>query len=237
MKISFVIPTYNEHGNIDRLIKKINSITKEHNLTNEIIIVDDNSTDGTIDDVRNLQKTQDNIKLIVRDKLLGIGTAHIDGYNQATGDLIISMDADLQHPPEKIPEFIAKIKIGYDVVVSSRYMKGGSTETSFHNRIISKLGGIYLSLMFGIKIKDFSTGYRAIKMEVWQKIRNYRYSSKNVFLIESVYYAHKNGAKITDIPILFKKRDMGESKTPFIRESIKSLMLPFKVIFSSIKRK
>jgi len=237
MKISFVIPTYNEHGNIDRLIERINTIMLENGYLYEIIVIDDNSTDGTIEDVKELQKTQNNIKFIVREKLLGIGTAHIEGYNLAEGDLIISMDADLQHPPEKIPEFITKIKAGYDMVVSSRYIEGGRTETSFFNKIVSKFGATYLSILFRIKIKDFSTGYRAIKREVWKTIKDYKYSSKNVFLIESIYYAHKNGAKIGEVPIDFKKRDTGQSKTPFISEAIKALLLPIKIILFSDKRK
>jgi len=128
MKICFVIPTYNEHGNINRLIEKINAIARKNSYNYEIIVVDDNSFDGTIQDVENLQKFQNNIKLIKRKRLMGIGTAHIEGYNNADGDLIISMDADLSHPPEKIPDFVLKIKNGYDMVMSSRYIPGGATE-------------------------------------------------------------------------------------------------------------
>ena len=125
MQVSIIIPTLNEHGNIVRLIERINLISAKNNLNYEIIIVDDNSTDGTIEDVKKLQKNQDNIKSIVREKPMGIGSAHIVGYNLAQGDLIISLDADLSHPPEAIPEFIKKIDNKYDLAVSSRYMRGG----------------------------------------------------------------------------------------------------------------
>ena len=229
MIVSFVIPTLNEHGNITRLIKKINDITKKHEISNEIIVIDDNSTDGTIEDIKNLQKHQKNLKLIVRKKPLGIGSAHLVGYNLTNGDLIISMDADLSHPPEKIPDVIEKIKIGYDIVVTSRYIKGGGTDKNYINQVISKIGSYFLSTTFGIKIKDFSTGYRAIRKEIWNKIKNYEYSNKNNFLIESIFYAHKNGAKITDIPIFFKEREIGESKTPLLREAIKAFLLPFRM--------
>lgn len=229
MQVSIIIPTLNEHGNIVRLIERINLISAKNNLNYEIIIVDDNSTDGTIEDIKRLQKNQDNIKLIVREKPMGIGSAHIVGYNLAQGDLIISLDADLSHPPEAIPEFIKKIDNKYDLAVSSRYMRGGVTDKNTIHNLISKFGSFYLSILFGIKIKDFSTGYRAIKKEIWEKIKNYKYSTKNNFLIESVYFAYENGAKITDVPIIFKERVFGKSKTPVLRESFKALILPFKL--------
>ncbi|MFX1391929.1 MAG: glycosyltransferase [Promethearchaeota archaeon] len=229
MKISIIIPTLNEHGNITRLIKRINKITKENNIKNEIIIVDDNSTDGTIEDIKILQKNQKNLKLVVREKPYGIGSAHIEGYNLAQGDVIISMDADLSHPPEKIPEFLTKIKSGFDMVMSSRYIPGGATDKNLRFYLISKIGGYYLSIMLRIKILDFSTGYRAIKKELWKKIKNHKYSNKNVFLIESIYYAHKHGAKLIEIPIFFKEREIGESKTPLFKEALKALFLPIKM--------
>jgi len=237
MRVSFVIPTLNEHGNITRLIERINKIIKKINLDYEIIVIDDNSTDGTIQAVKNLQKIQENLNLFVREKPQGIGSAHIEGYNQAQGDLIISMDADLSHPPEKIPEFIAKIKSGFDMVMSSRYIPGGATDKNLKLYLVSKIGGYYLSLMLRINILDFTTGYRAIKKDLWQKIKNYSYSKKNVFLIESIYYAHKCGAKLAEIPIFFKEREIGESKTPLFKEAIKALFLPFKMKFLSREKK
>ena len=237
MKVSFVIPTLNEHGNITRLIDRINKIIKKIKVNYEIIVVDDNSTDGTIEEIKELQKFQKNLHLYVREKPLGIGSAHIKGYNHAQGDLIISMDADLSHPPEKIPEFIAKINSEFDMVVSSRYVPGGSTDKNLKFYLISKMGGYYLSIMLRIKILDFTTGYRAIKRELWQKIKDYKYSKKNVFLIESIYYAHKHGAKLAEIPIFFKEREYGESKTPLFKEAIKALLLPFKMKYLSRKKK
>ncbi len=178
--ISFVIPTLNEHGNIVRLINKINAITKLNNFDNEIIVVDDNSDDGTINDIKILQKNQKNLLLIVRKDKKGIGSALRDGYNRAKGDIIISIDADLSHPPEKIPEFINKLYNGYDMVMSSRYIPGGGVDKNIKNNIVSKIGAYYLSIMMRINVKDFTTGYRAIRKSVWNKIKNYKYSNKNM---------------------------------------------------------
>lgn len=244
MKVSFVLPTKNEHGNIERLIPKINEITAKHNILNEILIIDDNSNDGTIEDVKNLMKFQNNIHLIQRKnfsnifpkfpkkwKYLGIGSAHKIGYNLAKGDLIISMDADLSHPPEKITNMINLINSGHDICVGSRYVRGGGSDKNILNQVISRLGSLYLSLFLGIKINDLSNGFRAIRKKTWEKIKNNQYTNDNNFLIESLYYAHKNGAKITESPIFFKEREIGESKTPLLKETLKAILLPIRVKF------
>ena len=242
MKVSFVIPTKNEHGNIKRLIRKINEITSKYNILNEILIIDDNSNDGTIEDVKNLMEFQNNIHLIQRKnfsnifpkypkkwKYLGIGSAHKIGYNLAKGDLIISMDADLSHPPEKITNMINLINSGHDICVGSRYVRGGGSDKNILNQVISRLGSLYLSIFLGIKIKDLSNGFRVIRKKIWEKIKNKQYTNDNNFLIESLYYAHKNGAKITESPVFFKEREIGESKTPLLKETLKAILLPIRV--------
>lgn len=242
MKVSIVIPTKNEKGNIDRLIKMINEVTKKYNIDYEILVIDDQSEDGTIEDVEKLQKNQRNLKLIQRAKYqalfpkypkkwryIGLGSAHKIGYNLAKGDLIISMDGDLSNHPKEIPHFLKKINEGYDICIGSRYISGGGSDKNIINQIISRFGNYYIALLSGIKIKDFSTGYRAIKRNVWEKIKNLEFTNDNNFLIESLYFAHKNRAKISEIPIFFKEREIGESKTPLIKETLKALLLPFKL--------
>ena len=242
MKVSIVIPTKNEKGNIDRLIKMINKVTKKHNINNEILVIDDQSEDGSIEDVEELQKNQNNLKLIQRArykhlfskypkkwKYIGLGSAHKIGYNLAKGDVIVSMDGDLSNHPKEIPKLIKKINEGYDVCVGSRYIGGGGSDKNIINQVISRFGNNYITLFSGIKIKDFSTGYRAIKRNVWEKIKNLEYTNDNNFLIESLYFAYRNGAKIVEIPIFFKEREIGESKTPLMKETLKALILPLKL--------
>ena len=248
MKVSFVIPTKNEHGNISRLIKLINEITHKYKIDNEILVIDDNSKDGTVEDVTELIPNQKGLRLIQRRnyislfpkypkkwKYLGIGSAHRIGYNFAKGKIIISMDADLSNRPEKVPELLKKLEKGYDICVGSRYVSGGGTDKNFLNRIISRMGSYYLSVMLGVKLKDLSTGFRAIKRDVWEKIKSNNYTNDNNFLIESLYFAQKQGAKITEIPIFFKEREIGESKTPLVRETIKALTLPIKLILRNLR--
>jgi len=242
MNLSIVIPTKNERGNIDRLIQLINKTINENNIKSEILVIDDQSADGTIQDVETLQREQNNIKLIQRANYshlfpnypkkwsyIGLGSAHKIGYNLAQGDLIISMDGDLSHHPKEIPKLIKHIENGFDVCVGSRYIGGGGSDKNVINRFISRFGSIYISLICGIKIKDLSTGYRAIKKSIWEQIKNKYYTNDNNFLIESLFYAYKSGAKIAEIPIFFKEREIGESKTPLLKETIKALLLPFKL--------
>ena len=197
MKVSFVLPTKNEHGNIERLIPKINKITSKYNILNEILIIDDNSNDGTIEDVKNLMKFQNNIHLIQRKdfsnifpkfpkkwKYLGIGSAHKIGYNLAKGDLIISMDADLSHPPEKITNMINLINSGHDICVGSRYVRGGGSDKNILNQVISRLGSLYLSHFLGIKINDLSNGFRVIRKKIWDTRQTIFVSC----LSNSIYY-------------------------------------------------
>ncbi len=242
MKISFIIPTKNEHGNVDRLVKKINEISENYNLDNELLVIDDNSTDGTIEDVEQLCRSQKNLKLYQRSEYshlfpkypkkwnyLGIGSAHKIGYHLAKGDFMITIDADLSQPTEKIMDLINIIKNGYDICIGSRYIRGAKSEQRILNRIISRTGNIYLSIMLRLKITDFSNGYRIIKKEIWEKIKRYEYTNENNFLIELLYYAHINGAKIVETPIHFKKREIGQSKTPVKEEILKALYLPIRI--------
>ena len=148
----------------------------------------------------------------------------------------MSIDADLSHPPEKIPEFINKIKNGFDMVMSSRYIPGGNVDQNIKNYLVSKLGAHYLSLMFRIPIKDFTTAYRIMRRELWEKINSYKYSKKNMFLIESIYNAYKHGAKLSDVPIFFKDREFGVSKTPLLKMAIKSLFIPFKMRLAQLRK-
>jgi len=248
MKVSIVIPTKNEHGNIYKLIKLINETTKKHKIDNEILVIDDQSEDGTIQDVEKLQQNQSNLKLIQRAKYkhlfpkypkkwkyIGLGSAHKIGYNVAQGDLIIAMDGDLSNHPKEIPHLIKRINLGYDFCVGSRYIGGGGSDKNLIYQIISRFGNKYISVMSRINVRDFSTGYRAIKKKVWEKIKNIHYTNDNNFLIESLYFAHKIGAKISEIPIFFKEREIGESKTPLLKETLKAITLPFKLKLISRK--
>ena len=137
MKISVIVPTYNEAENIKKLIPMIDSVLKDYDY--EIIVVDDNSPDGTAEVAKKLAE-QYPVKVLVRKKKLGLASAILYGFMNANEDVLGVIDADLQHPPELLGKMAKKIKDGYDIVIASRYVKGGGTEGwSFHRWLISKV--------------------------------------------------------------------------------------------------
>jgi dolichol-phosphate mannosyltransferase len=158
--LSITIPTYNEAENIPELIDRIEKTMKDKNF--EIIIVDDNSNDGTADIAENLGKNYGNIKVIRRPRKMGLASAILDGIKVANGNIIAVMDADLQHPPELLPKMIKKIYEGYDIVIASRYVEeGGIEEWSILRRLIS-IGAIsFAHLLFPRirKIRDPISGF------------------------------------------------------------------------------
>ncbi|MCL7411686.1 MAG: polyprenol monophosphomannose synthase [Methanosarcinaceae archaeon] len=218
--LSVVIPTYNESMNITKLVTLIDSILVENEIDGEIIVVDDNSPDGTGDVVRELMVNYPHLRLLSRKKKEGLGVAHMAGYAEAHGDIIVSLDADLSHDPREIPVMLNRIKDGFDMVIGSRYVKGGKVvEKPLFNVIASKVAGILAKVGFGVNIDDFTNGYRMFKKEIYESIKTHDYSKGNVFLAEFVYYAHKNGYKVIEIPTTFVERSAGETKTNVMREA------------------
>ena len=125
MKVSVVVPTYNEAENIKKLIPLLDSVLKDYD--HEIIIVDDNSPDGTAKAAKKLAE-QYPVKILKREKKLGLASAILYGFMNANGDVLGVIDADLQHPPELLGEMAKKIEDGYDIVIASRYVEGGGIE-------------------------------------------------------------------------------------------------------------
>lgn len=218
MKACLVIPTYNEIDNITPLFKKILEEFKDiKDFDMEILIVDDNSPDKTWEIVNEFHEKHPNINLLLRTKKEGLGAAYIHGMNYAMderkADIIFQMDADLSHDPKLIKIFLENIK-DYDVIIGSRYIKGGGFENwPWTRKLISRGANTYARLLLGLKIKDISSGYRCYTKEIlktvpWDKFDNKGYS----FLEELLYYCIKNGGKAKEIPLVFVDRKIGETK-------------------------
>ena len=145
-ELSIIIPTYNEKDNIPILLHRIEAL----GMNNEIIVVDDNSNDGTAEVVQRLSSKYHNIHLIERPEKMGISSAVKDALEIANGKYALVMDGDLQHPPELIPKLLREIRKGKDIVVASRYMKGGKSEFGLHRKIVSKVATFFAhtSLLF-----------------------------------------------------------------------------------------
>lgn len=217
MKVSVVIPTFNESESIPLLIPKILSIFQEFKIDGNIIVVDDASNDGTYQSLEKIQKEYDNFYIIERPGKLGIGSAYKDGFKYSASlnsDVVVQMDADLSHNPDSLPAFLDKINEGYDVIIGSRYIEHGGTENwSLSRKIISKSANTFAKTLLGLKIKDATSGYRAFTMTALNKIEIAKVKSDAfVFQVEVVFLCEKARLKVFEVPINFLERQYGESK-------------------------
>ena len=210
LELAIVIPTYNEANNIELLVKRILAV--KDNV--ELIIVDDNSPDGTGEITDKLSKTCSQIHVIHRNRPKGRGLAGIDGFKYALNldvPYIMEMDADLSHDPKYIPDFLKAIE-SCDVVIGSRYVKAGNDKRSFRRRLISKLAGIYIRNALKTKISDPTSGYQCFRRNVLERINFETLISEGPSIVEEIlYHCIRNKFRISEIPVDFEDRRYGKS--------------------------
>ena len=223
MKSLIVIPTYNEAQNIETLIERILFLGIK-NL--HVLVVDDNSPDGTARIVERIAQNESNIHLIERPEKAGLGTAYVAGFKYALShnyDYIFEMDADFSHNPDEIPNFLRAIK-DYDLVIGSRYIRGVNVINWPLTRLILSVGANkYNQIITGMPIKDGTGGYKCFRREVLETIDLENiHSSHYSFQIEMNFKAWKKGFRIKEIPIVFTDREAGSSKMSksIIREAV-----------------
>lgn len=214
MKLCIIIPTYNEANNIRFIVERIFGL----NLDAHIVIVDDNSPDGTGEIAEQLRmEFKPRVHVIHRPGKLGLGSAYLAGFDYALKNLkpkyILTMDADLSHSPDVIPDFIKKMDEGYDVVVGSRYIPGGGVEWQLYRRILSRGANLFAKTMLGFNVHDLTGAFRCYSREVLEGIDCSKINSDGFsFMEEILYLCKKANYKITEIPILFRERQKGKSK-------------------------
>lgn len=221
MKVVIIIPTYNEKGNIEKLIGILENDVfpkiKEHNMN--ILVADDNSPDGTADIVKSLMKKWKNIDVNSGEKK-GLGAAYIRAMTYAiekmNADVMFEMDADFFHDPYRVPEFLKKIDEGYDFVIGTRYSGGGSVPNNwpFNRKFLSIVGNLIVRVVFTkFSIHDWTGGYRAIKREVFLKEKEKLIPLKGYrFQVGFLHTAVMDGFKIAEVPFQATDRTMGRSK-------------------------
>jgi dolichol-phosphate mannosyltransferase len=235
MKIAVVIPTYNEIENISKLLPEILNF----NISGlEVVVVDDNSPDGTGKIVEEMKTKDERIHAIHRLEKRGLGTAYIEGFKYAlekNAEYIIEMDADFSHDPKMIPIFLDRIK-HCDLVVGSRYKNGTRViNWPLQRLILSYLANIYVRLVTGMRIADSTSGFKCFKRKVLdsidlEKIHSNGYS----FQIEMNYRTYKKNFLISEIPIIFTDRYFGTSKMS--RNIIlEALLIVWKLRFGMLK--
>ena len=212
MKSIVVIPTYNERGNIEKIISAVLTAAPEIH----ILIVDDNSPDGTSGLVEAMMLKDPRIRLLKRAGKLGLGTAYCEGFRLALDwgyDYIMEMDADFSHNPEDVPRFLEELKTN-DVVIGSRYSNGVNVVNWPLRRLILSYGAnLYTRIITGMPIKDATGGFKGFRAEVLKKIDfSQIHSNGYAFQIEMNYRLWKAGAKMKEIPIVFIDRTSGTSK-------------------------
>lgn len=230
---SLVFPTYNERDNIKILIPTTIKIFKGSDI--EIIIVDDGSTDGTIEEIKEFQKRHPNIFLIKRNKLGGIGSALTVGYNLARGKYIISCDSDLSFPIEDVRKIAdTLVTDNYDLVLGSRYLNESYYEAPNFNilqkKLVSKLGNIFLHFITMIPVSDFSANCRGIKNSAWKNVGVK--SKDNFMLFETIWRTYKASGSISEVPVRFYNRRYGFSKLKLKKELFVFLGQLLKLYFS-----
>jgi len=213
ISLSIIIPTYNERDNIEILIPKIDTVLKNIKIPYEIVIVDDNSPDGTAEFAEMLSKTYP-IKVVKRPGKLGLSSAVLDGFKISEGSMIAVMDADLQHPPEVLPNMLEKIiKDQCDVVIASRYIRGGSAGgLSPFRRLVSQGAILIAKLLLPCvrKVRDPMSGYFMFKREVIKDVTS-KMNPRGFKILLEVLVMGKVG-KVCEVPYTFGKRQKGQSK-------------------------
>lgn len=222
LKILVVIPTYNEIENVENVIQKVLSQSKDL----EILVVDDSSPDGTGDLVENLSNKEKRLHLLRRRGKLGLGTAYIAGFKYALAKdygYVFEMDADFSHDPDEIPNFIDAIQSA-DLVIGSRYINGVNVVNwPLPRLLLSYFASMYTRVITRMKIQDITGGYKCFRREVleaidFDKVHSGGYS----FQIEMNWLVWKEGFRIQEIPITFVDRTVGKSKMSkeIVREAI-----------------
>ena len=228
-EIGIILPTYCEAANIEKLIEEIEKL----NLDLTILVIDDSSPDGTANIVRLLQRRYDNILLFVRYKKRGLGTAITDGFRiflslEHPPLYIVTMDADFSHDPKQIPFLVMHLKQGFDMVVGSRYCKGGEViGWSPFRMTISKIANLFASILIRESLHDYTSGMRCYSSVLLKKILNELHSETYEIQIETIRQSHLHKFKIGEIPITFTNRKKGKSKLSLneIRQFISYLFL------------
>ncbi len=219
VELSVEIPTYNEAENIPVIVEKLESL----NIDLEIIIVDDNSPDGTGEVAEKLKEKYSNLKVLRRPGKLGLATAIHDGLALAEGKFIAVMDADMQHPPDSLPRLLEKAREGNDLVIASRYVREGKSEKfSIYRRIVSRAATFLAHAMLREtrNVRDPLSGFFVFRRDIMspEKINSNGYKILLEVLVKGT------GKKVAEIPYTFKPRLKGSSKLG-IRENVNYLRL------------
>lgn len=213
MRSVVVLPTYNEAENIEPFLRRVRKAAP----TTDVLVVDDDSPDGTGALTEQLADELGRISLLVRRDQRGLGSAYRNGFERVLDedyDVILTIDADLSHDPDRIPTFLGLIADGADLVIGSRYVTGGgTTDWPIRRQLLSRWGNAYTRTVLGVEPHDCTGGYRAYRADALRRIEPTSTTAEGyAFMTELVRRLTKDGATIVETPIIFRDRTAGKSK-------------------------
>jgi dolichol-phosphate mannosyltransferase len=216
VRVAICLPTYNERENLEPLVRALTEVVAEHRLDAQILVVDDNSPDGTGGLADELARALPSVSVLHRAAKEGLGPAYLAGFRSALAagaDLVITMDCDFSHDPADVPRLVAAAEQA-DVVVGSRYVgAGGVRNWGPLRRAISRGGCLYAQVILGARVRDLTGGFKCYRRRVLEEIGLERISSKGyAFQIETTYRALRSGFRVVEVPIVFTDREAGRSK-------------------------
>lgn len=209
-----MLPTYNERDNVERIALAILGALPQAKL----LIVDDSSPDGTGELADGLAARESRVSVVHRPGKEGLGAAYRDGFRRALDDpavqAVVQMDADFSHDPATLPTLLGRLMGDADLVLGTRYMPGGRTVGwPWHRKLISRAGTLFARTVLLLPYRDLTGGYKAWRRELLESIRMREASASGYgFQVEMTWWAHRRGATIAELPIVFREREHGESK-------------------------
>lgn len=206
-------PTYNEADNIGTWVRRVRQALPEARL----MIIDDDSPDGTAEIARTAGAEAGNVEVIVRTNARGLGSAYRAAFGvaeQSGADIVLHLDADLSHDPSSLPALVAALEAGADMVIGSRYVPGGATANwPLHRRLLSRWGNRYTATVLGLRLRDMTSGFRGYRHDALAVIDAPSTTAEGyAFLTELALRASDGGLRIAEVPILFADRTAGSSK-------------------------
>ena len=214
LRATICLPTYNELANLERMVRTLQPLLRDGD---RILVIDDASPDGTGEVADRLAAELGFVDVLHRERKEGLGPAYLAGFREALAngaELVLEMDCDFSHDPNDVPRLIAAAEEGADVVLGSRYVRGGGvTDWGLVRRLISRGGSIYTEAFLRMGVKDPTGGFKCFRRTVLETIDLGAITAKGyAFQIETTYRAKRAGFRIAEIPILFSDRELGHSK-------------------------
>jgi dolichol-phosphate mannosyltransferase len=218
-RVAVVVPTYNERENIQEFGRRLEPVLESMAGRASVLFVDDNSPDGTAAEIRSMMKGRPEFRLLLREGKKGLGTAYIEGFQRVVEEtdpeVVVQMDADLQHPPEILRSLVDEVASGRaDVAIASRHVKGGSfMGLNWRRRRISKGASWLARTILALGVHDTTTGFKALNRGAVECLLAHPPRSIGfIFQVESLYILKKNGFKMVEVPFKFEERAKGASK-------------------------